>query len=125
MKNNKIKLIIAAVILLIIIGIGALVYVNRVPKPAGDTPVIVTVKKAYLGSIAKVDLTDIGKEKFKDAALYRLYYEEEELTFYNSQFGQEQTILPARKPGDKVKVKLFDAKGNEIVVIETVFVKEK
>lgn len=116
MKKGTRKVIFNVIIAIVTLGMVVTIFAGiKFPK-SGKTDkevVVAEVAKAPVGAVAKVTLTDIGKEQYKDAVKFQIYDGDRYISAVTP-FNEKITIFPAKKDGDKVTIKLFSNKNQEL-----------
>lgn len=115
------KIIIGVVAILAVIGILVAMVIssnNKFEEKLAQSELSVTRKSALMGTIVKVELTDIGKEKYPDAVKYTTFDTNGEATSPMAKLGIETTVLDEVKSKKSIIVKLYDENENELGQIE-------
>lgn len=120
---NK-KIISIAIVLIVVAMISGIFYMkNKTSEPKGNKPITATLRKAAFSSVVNVTLSDAGKNQYKGASKYQIYYEGKAIT-QKEQIGKPTTAYPARNENDKVVVKLLKADDSEAYSVDLNLQKE-
>lgn len=115
------KIIIGVIAILAVVGILVAMVVssnNKFEQKLAESELSITSKSAMLGTIVRVELTDLGKEKFPEAAKYTTFDENGEVTSPMATLGAETTVLDEVKSKKPLIVKLYDENENELGQVE-------
>lgn len=116
-NTNKKMLSIVAIIVIIAVIAGIFYIKNKPNKPQPSAPITATVREASFSSVVNVTLSDAGKNQYKDAVKYQVYYEGKPIT-QKEVIGKPTTAYPARKENDKVVIKLLKADEKELYSVD-------
>lgn len=113
--NTKGKVILGLVVVLLLSGIGFWIYSYETGiRKADNENVVVKVYETRIDKISmvSVEMTDKGKEKYKDVYSYQLLtIEEKALTKKGKSFEKKYPVYPNVDAGTKVKVALYNEEG--------------
>ncbi|QGU95835.1 hypothetical protein GOM49_12675 [Clostridium bovifaecis] len=116
-RKKMFNIIIAIVAIGMIVSLFAGIKISGGNSKGSNEVVIAEVAKAQVGAVARVNLTDLGKEQYNTAAKFQIYDGEKNISAV-SPFNERITIFPAKKEKDKVTIKLFDNSNKEIDNVE-------
>ena len=124
-KSINKKIISIATIIVIVLAITGVFYIKNKPNKSQDNLTIsATVRKAAFSSVVNVTLSDTGKQEYKGASKYQVYYDGKPIT-QEEEIGTATTAFPARKENDKVTIKLLAADNKEVYSVDLNLQKEE
>lgn len=97
---------------------------NGCSKEETNSKITATVKKAKLGSVVNVKLSEEGKEAYAGAEKYQVY-DEEKARSAKSYIGEPTTVFPEVKAKEVVTVKLLNKNDEEVASVEVKLTKER
>lgn len=115
------KIVIGVVAILAVIGILVTMVIssnNKFEEKLAQSELSITRTSAIMGTIVKVELTDIGKSKYPDAFKYTTFDTNGEATSPMAKLGAETTVLDEVKSKKPIIVKIYDEGENELGQIE-------
>lgn len=123
MKNRKAAIIIG-VVLIVAVVLGGIYFVESGKTQPDNTLVTITHREATLGSLLTSKLTDEGKVKYPMAIDYSIYsLDNKELSLNKVKLEEETTVFPEVKPGESVRVYLYDKDGKVVEKLESKVIK--
>lgn len=123
-KSINKKVLSIVIIAVIMVAASGILYIkSKDNKTQANAAITATVRKAAFASVVNVTLSDKGKEQYKGAVKYQVYYEGKPVT-QKEEMGKATTAYPARKQNDKVAIKLLKADGKEAYSVDLKLQKE-
>lgn len=116
-RKKVFNIIIVIVAIGMIVSLFAGIRLSGGNSKASDEVVIAEVAKAPVGSVARVNLTDLGKQQYSTATKFQVYDGGKNISAVSS-FNEKITIFPAKKEKEKVTIKLFDNSNKELDNVE-------